>query len=245
MLLLVGRGAGRGTGGGQGRCAAVPVRSCARAGSAADVRGRRRDRGRTPARWVHCGPIIKRLLVRRWESAFDRKSGGRGVYLSQLPGERLRAPTRRRFSRHQIQCRARICIAKRHYAGYLQNISRGGAKLRTITPIRRLGDVLLRLPDLPPLRCRLASATPTMPECRSKSSSRRRSFAHGRQAGPACRPPPSWCHATVATAGPPREARACNPMLQGEAQSGPVLLRRAVRGLQTRRDHVFRGRRVS
>jgi len=80
------------------------------------------------------------------------------VYLSQLPGECLPAPTRRRFPRHQIQCRARICIAKRHYAGYLQNISRGGAKLRTITPIRRLGDVLLRLPDLPPLRCRLAWA---------------------------------------------------------------------------------------
>ena len=80
------------------------------------------------------------------------------MYLSQLPGDCLCAATRRRFQRHEIQCRARICIGTRHYAGYLHNISRGGAKLRTITPIRRLGHVLLRLPDLPPLKCRLAWA---------------------------------------------------------------------------------------
>jgi hypothetical protein len=35
-------------------------------------------------------------------------------------------------------------IGSRHYAGYLHNISRGGAKLRTITPIRKVGAVLLR-----------------------------------------------------------------------------------------------------
>ena len=62
---------------------------------------------------------------------------------------------RRRFPRYEVQCRARIVIGTRHYAGYLHNISQGGAKLRTITPIRKLGEVLLRLPDLPPLRCRL------------------------------------------------------------------------------------------
>lgn len=62
---------------------------------------------------------------------------------------------RRQFPRYDIQCRARIVIGRRHYAGYLHNISQGGAKLRTITPIRRLGNVLLRLPDLPPLRCQL------------------------------------------------------------------------------------------
>jgi hypothetical protein len=38
---------------------------------------------------------------------------------------------------------------------YLHDISRGGAKLRTIMPIRRLGNVILRPPDLPPLRCQL------------------------------------------------------------------------------------------
>jgi hypothetical protein len=64
-------------------------------------------------------------------------------------------PQRRRFQRLDIQCRARIRIGKRQYAGYLHNISLGGAKLRTITPIGRLGNVILRLPDLPPLKCTL------------------------------------------------------------------------------------------
>jgi hypothetical protein len=66
-----------------------------------------------------------------------------------------RPPKRRRFPRHAVQCRARIHIGACHYAGYLQNISQAGAKLRTITPIRKPGPVLLRLPDLPPLRCQL------------------------------------------------------------------------------------------
>jgi PilZ domain len=66
-----------------------------------------------------------------------------------------RPPNRRQFLRLEIQCRARIHIGTRHYAGYLANISQAGAKLRTITPIRKLGPVLLRLPDLPPLRCEL------------------------------------------------------------------------------------------
>jgi hypothetical protein len=65
------------------------------------------------------------------------------------------ARQRRQFPRLDVQCRARIVIGRRHYAGYLHNISQGGAKLRTITPIRKIGSVLLRLPDLPPLRCQL------------------------------------------------------------------------------------------
>lgn len=64
-------------------------------------------------------------------------------------------PQRREFPRFQILCRARIRIGNRQYAGYLHNISQGGAKLRTLTPIRRLGNVILRLPDLPALRCQL------------------------------------------------------------------------------------------
>lgn len=64
-------------------------------------------------------------------------------------------PTRREFPRFKILCRARIRIGDRQYAGYLHNISQGGAKLRTLTPIRRLGNVILRLPDLPALRCQL------------------------------------------------------------------------------------------
>ena len=62
---------------------------------------------------------------------------------------------RRRFTRLDIQCRARIRIGTRQYAGYIDNISRGGAKLRTISAIRKVGVVILRLPDLPPVRCRL------------------------------------------------------------------------------------------
>lgn len=65
------------------------------------------------------------------------------------------APDRRTFRRCEVQCRARIVIGTRHYAGYLHNISRGGARLRTISPIGRIGTVLLNLPDLPPIRCRL------------------------------------------------------------------------------------------
>ena len=64
-------------------------------------------------------------------------------------------PQRREFERFQILCRARIRIGNRQYAGYLHNISQGGARLRTLTPIRRIGNVILRLPDLPALRCKL------------------------------------------------------------------------------------------
>lgn len=62
---------------------------------------------------------------------------------------------RREFPRYNVQCRARIRIGKRHYSGYALNISQGGAKLRTISPIGRSGEVILRLPDLPPMRCQL------------------------------------------------------------------------------------------
>ena len=62
---------------------------------------------------------------------------------------------RRGNARRDIQCRARIIIGTRHYAGYLHNPSRGRAKMTAITPTRNLGAVLLRLPDLPPLNCQL------------------------------------------------------------------------------------------
>ena len=62
---------------------------------------------------------------------------------------------RRRFPRYAVQCRARILIGRRQYAGYIHNISEGAAMLRTVSSIRKLGNVVLRLPDLPPLKCRL------------------------------------------------------------------------------------------
>ena len=61
----------------------------------------------------------------------------------------------RQFMRFSIACPARIRIGTRQYFGYLDNISQGGAKLRTVTAIRGPGPVLLRLPDLAPLRCEL------------------------------------------------------------------------------------------
>jgi hypothetical protein len=61
----------------------------------------------------------------------------------------------RTFPRYDVQCCARIRIGNRQYAGYLHNISQGGARLRTACRIRRLGEVVLRLPDLPPMRCQL------------------------------------------------------------------------------------------
>lgn len=65
---------------------------------------------------------------------------------------------RRRFERLEIRCRARIHIGNRHYAGYIHNISEGGVKLTTLTPIRDSGEVFLSLPDLPPLRGQLCWA---------------------------------------------------------------------------------------
>ena len=65
------------------------------------------------------------------------------------------APCQREFIRFTTACPARIRIGTRQYFGYLDNISQGGAKLRTVTAIRGPGPVLLRLPDLAPLRCEL------------------------------------------------------------------------------------------
>ena len=77
------------------------------------------------------------------------------MYLSREIEPAAPVLQRRRFARVEIQCRARIRIGTRQYAGYIHNISRGGAKLRTISPIRRAGAVILYLPDLPPLKCEL------------------------------------------------------------------------------------------
>ena len=62
---------------------------------------------------------------------------------------------RRRVERIDLRCRARIVIGTRHYAGWIDDISCAGAQLQTLTPIGRLGSVLLRLPDLRPLQCSL------------------------------------------------------------------------------------------
>ena len=82
------------------------------------------------------------------------------MYLSDSIVRPQRVRQRRQFARLEVQCPARIRIGTRQYAGYIHNISQGGAKLTTLSPIRKLGKVILRLPDLPPLRCQLRWTDP-------------------------------------------------------------------------------------
>jgi hypothetical protein len=77
------------------------------------------------------------------------------MLLTERRSDHGHIPKRRRYARCEILCRAKIRIGNRVYAGYIHNISPAGAKLRTITPIRGAGAVILTLPDLPPIRCRL------------------------------------------------------------------------------------------
>ena len=57
----------------------------------------------------------------------------------------------REFARPSVQARARIRIGRRAYAGYIENISEGGARIVTLTPIRDSGRVSVTVPDLKPL----------------------------------------------------------------------------------------------
>lgn len=62
------------------------------------------------------------------------------------------AADRRNSRRLSCRCRARIRIGKREYAGHVEDISSGGVRIRTLTPIRGTGAVRLMVPDLPPIR---------------------------------------------------------------------------------------------
>ena len=59
--------------------------------------------------------------------------------------------SRREFVRLSVQARAKIRIGKRAYAGYVEDISEGGARIVTLTPIRGHGRVTMMVPDLAPL----------------------------------------------------------------------------------------------
>lgn len=50
-----------------------------------------------------------------------------------------------------VQACARIRIGKRAYAGYVEDISEGGARIVTLTPIREHGPVTMTVPDLRPI----------------------------------------------------------------------------------------------
>lgn len=62
------------------------------------------------------------------------------------------AESRRKSPRLNLRCRARIRVGNREYAGYVEDISTGGARIRTLTPVRGTGPVRLIIPDLPPIR---------------------------------------------------------------------------------------------
>jgi hypothetical protein len=57
----------------------------------------------------------------------------------------------REFDRMAVQARARVRIGNRSYAGCIEDISEGGARIVTLTPIRNSGPVQLQVPDLEPL----------------------------------------------------------------------------------------------
>jgi hypothetical protein len=65
--------------------------------------------------------------------------------------EPARIRREREFARLGVQARARVRIGRRFYAGYVENISQGGARIVTLTPIRDSGRVVLTVPDLKPL----------------------------------------------------------------------------------------------
>src|SRR3990170_6108830 len=57
----------------------------------------------------------------------------------------------RSLPRIQIDCRGQLKMGARSYGVVLQDISQGGAKVQTQTPIMDGGGLVLSLPDLPPV----------------------------------------------------------------------------------------------
>ena len=71
--------------------------------------------------------------------------------MSQGKKRQAVASDQRLHDRVAVRCPARIRIGNRQHAAYLENISLGGARLKTFGTIRDTGKVTLKLPDLPPL----------------------------------------------------------------------------------------------
>lgn len=65
------------------------------------------------------------------------------------------AGEQRQQERLIMRCPARVRIGNRQYAAYLENISEGGAKIRTLTQIVSAEKVSLLLPDLDPINGKL------------------------------------------------------------------------------------------
>jgi len=58
---------------------------------------------------------------------------------------------RRRTSRHRVECPATLKVKTRFYFGKLCDLSPTGARVQTRGMIKKPGDAVLALPDLPPL----------------------------------------------------------------------------------------------
>ena len=58
---------------------------------------------------------------------------------------------RRRTRRFQVECPATLKVHLRFYFGKLCDVSPTGAKVRTRGVIKKVGDAMLALPDLPPM----------------------------------------------------------------------------------------------
>lgn len=63
---------------------------------------------------------------------------------------------RRRSPRIAIDCPASLRVNARYFYGRIADLSSGGARFRAASTIRRPGPSILTLPDLPPLRARIA-----------------------------------------------------------------------------------------
>jgi len=60
-------------------------------------------------------------------------------------------PATNRTSRHRVECPATLKVKTRFYFGKLCDLSPTGARVQTRGMIKKPGDAVLALPDLPPL----------------------------------------------------------------------------------------------
>ena len=58
---------------------------------------------------------------------------------------------RRKSHRVEVECPATLQVRLRFYYGKLCDLSPSGAKVRTQGPLKKTGDAILSLPDLPPI----------------------------------------------------------------------------------------------
>ena len=91
------------------------------------------------------------LWTREWEVgiAFTDTVDVEGLlaeqWVSEVEGDR------RRSRRIQVDCPATLKVDLRFYFGKICDLSPSGAKVQTRGPVKKSGDAVLALPDLPPL----------------------------------------------------------------------------------------------